>query len=377
MNFKQLIESIRTTHHVLHDAAARAINANMTIRNWLTGKFIVDFEQHGEDRARYGEAVVDTLAEQLNEKGFSSRNLKLFRQFYLAYPQFLSVLPRFIETTEIVQTLSAQFKKGVNVLPEIMQTSSAQFDAEENVWILNPEKLIYSLSFSHFTELIKIDDPLKRSFYEIEAIQNTWSVRAMKNQIARLLYERSGLSKNKEGLMRYANRKIKVVSPDEIIRDPYIFDFLHLPSQYIVKESDLEKALLDSIEEFLLELGKGFCFEARQKAVLIDDEYYFVDLVFYHRILHCHVLIDLKVDKFKHEYVSQLNTYVNYYNDIERIPGDRETIGILLCTGASKALVKYATGGMTDKLFVREYKVNLPDEAELKAYIEKKKNELD
>jgi RecB family endonuclease NucS len=155
-----------------------------------------------------------------------------------------------------------------------------------------------------------------------------------------------------------------------------LFDFLGLPEKDVVKESDLEKALLDGIEDFLLELGNGFCFEARQKAILIGDEYYFVDLVFYHRILHCHVLIELKVDKFKHEFVSQLNTYVNYYNDVEKAYGDRDAIGILLCTGTNNALVKYATGAMTDKLFVREYKVNLPDETELKAYIEKKKNEL-
>ena len=377
MNFKQLIENIRTTHHVLYDATARAINANMTIRNRLTGKFIVDFEQDGEDRARYGEAIVDSLAEQLNEKGFSSRNLKLFRQFYLAYPQFVSMLPQFMERAEIMLTVSAQFKKGMNVFPEIMQTVSAQSGAEENAVIVKPEKLLVSLSFSHFTELIKIDDPLKRSFYEIETIQNTWSVREMRNQVDRLLYERSGLSKNKEGLIRYAKSKISHLSPDEIIRDPYIFDFLQLPSQNLVKESDLEKALLDGMEDFLLELGNGFCFEARQKAILIGNEYFFVDLVFYHRILHCHVLIELKVDKFKHEYVSQLNAYVNYYNDAEKSVGDRDAIGILLCTGTNNALVKYATGGMSDKLFVREYKVNLPDEAALKAYIEKKKNEFE
>jgi predicted nuclease of restriction endonuclease-like (RecB) superfamily len=258
-----------------------------------------------------------------------------------------------------------------------MQTPSAQSGDLSEITIVKPEKLMGGLSFSHFTELIKMDDLLKRSFYEIETIRNTWSVREMRNQIDRLLYERSGLSKNKEGLIRHALKAVSDESPEEIIRDPYIFDFLQLPFQHLIKESDLEKALLDGIEDFLLELGTGFCFEARQKAILIGDEYYFVDLVFYHRILHCHVLIELKVDKFKHEYVSQLNSYVNYYDDVEKVNGDREPIGILLCTGVNKAMVKYATGGLNRNLFVREYKVNLPEEEELKAYLEKKKNELE
>ena len=276
-----------------------------------------------------------------------------------------------------MQTLSAQLYKDEEVIAGIMQTSSAQSGELPVATIVNPEKLIRGLSFSHFTELLKINDPLKRSYYEIETIRNTWSVRAMRNQIDRLLYERSGLSKSKEGLIRHAAKAVSHETPEEIIRDPYIFDFLHLPSQYLVKESDLETALLDGIEDFLLELGNGFCFEARQKAILIEDEYCYVDLVFYHRILHCHVLIELKVDKFKHEYVSQLNSYVNYFNDVEKVNGDREPIGILLCTGVNKTMVKYATGGMNRNLFVREYKVNLPDEEELKAYIEMKKNDLD
>ena len=330
MNFSQLIENILTTHHIFYDATTHAINRNLTLRNWLIGKFIVDFEQGGEDRARYGEAVVDSLAGQLNEKGFSSRNLKLFRQFYLSYPQFHSILPRFIERSEIMQTLSARFNKDEVALTGIMQTSSAQSGELPVATIVNPEKLIRSLSFSHFTELLKINDPLKRAYYEIETIRNTWSVRAMRNQIDRLLYEWSGLSKSKESLIRHAVKAVSHETPEEIIRDPYIFDFLHLPSQYLVKESDLETALLDGIEDFLLELGNGFCFEARQKAILIEDEYCYVDLVFYHRILHCNVLIELKVDKFKHEYVSQLNSYVNYFNDVEKVNGDREPIGILL-----------------------------------------------
>ncbi|MBE9492526.1 MAG: DUF1016 family protein, partial [Bacteroidetes bacterium] len=361
MNFHQLIENIRATHDVFFSASTQTINVYMTLRNLLIGKFIVDFEQGGEDRASYGEAVVDSLADKLNEKGFSARNLKLFRQFYLCYPQFSVVLPRFLTNDRIMQTASAQLKTANTKLPEIMQTLSAQFVANEHETIVQPDKLMSCLSFSHFTELIKIDDPLKRAFYEIETIRNTWSVREMRRQIDRILYERSGLSKDREGLIRHVNKTITPSSPEEIIRDPYIFEFLQLPAKHLVKETDLEKAMLDGIEDFLMELGNGFCFEARQKMILIDGEYFFVDLVFYHRILHCHVLIELKVDKFKHEHISQLNSYVNYYDDIEKSPGDRKPVGILLCTGVNKALVKYATGGMNTKLFVREYKVNLPD----------------
>jgi predicted nuclease of restriction endonuclease-like (RecB) superfamily len=409
MNLINLVNGLAQLDDALKRKAAGVVNTAHTLRNWLFGYYIVEYEQKGEDRAKYGDQILENISVELKDKvkGSSVTNLKLFRQFYLTYPQIgqtlsddfiagfvsdtvagigqtlsdqsgnksLSIIAKGIHQTVSDESIKESDIKDIDITIEKHQTVSDELKAD--AIITPPVQLVTRLAFSHFVELIKIDDPLKRAFYEIESLHGTWSVRKLQDQIARLVYERSGLSKNKAGLVRYANKNIEPVSPEELIRDKFLFDFLGFPEKDVVKESDLEKALLDGIEDFLLELGNGFCFEARQKSILVDGEYFYVDLVFYHRILHCHVLIELKIDKFKHEYVSQLNSYVNYYNDVEKVAGDREPIGILLCTGVNKSMVKYATGGLNTKLFVREYKVNLPDEEELKAYIEKKKNELD
>lgn len=409
MNLKSLVNGLTILDDALKRKATGTVNMVHTLRNWLFGYYIVEYEQKGEDRARYGDQILENISKGLKDKvkGTSVTNLRLFRQFYQTYPQIGQTLSEdfvagFVSDTiaEIGQSLSDQVADDpiTKANDRIHQTPSDESSADNNIKdiatihgkhqtvsdesidgiIVTPAiQLIKRLSFSHFVELIRIEDPLKRAFYEVETLRGTWGVRKLEEQIGRLVYERSGLSKDKNGLIRYANKHIEPISPGELIRDKFLFDFLGFPEKDVVKESELEKALLDGIEDFLLELGNGFCFEARQKAILIGDEHYFVDLVFYHRILHCHVLIELKVDKFKHEYVSQLNSYVNYYDDVEKVNGDREPIGILLCTVANRAMVKYATGGMNRKLFVREYKVNLPDEKELKAYIEKKKSELD
>ncbi|MCX6233119.1 MAG: PDDEXK nuclease domain-containing protein [Bacteroidetes bacterium] len=392
MDIKELLSGLIKLDDAFKRQVTGVVNSALTLRNWLFGYYIVEYEQKGEDRAKYGDQVLKNIADDLKDKikGASVTNLKLYRQFYQFYPHIgqalsdksIGIIISDI-LNEISQTLSDQSSNRFlsDDLDAIHQIASDAFlNSEDNtnnlLIVTSPIHLITRLSFSHFVELMKIDDPLKRAFYEIETIKGTWSVRELVNQIGRLLFERSGLSKNKESLIRYANKDIVPAEPEDIIRDPYVFDFLGLPNKELVKESDLEKALLDGIEEFLLELGNGFCFESRQKMILIGGEYFYVDLVFYHRILHSHVLIELKVDKFKHEQVSQLNTYVNYYNDVEKLPGDKETIGILMCTGANQALVKYATGGLNKNLFIREYLVNLPDENKLREFLEKRKQEL-
>jgi predicted nuclease of restriction endonuclease-like (RecB) superfamily len=230
--------------------------------------------------------------------------------------------------------------------------------------------LLSSLSFTHFVELIKVEPPLKRAFYEIECIRGTWSVRDLKRQIGSLYYERSGLSRNKKKLAAMVQAKVEQASPALAIRDPYVFEFLGLRPREVMPESNLERALLDKIEDFLLELGRGFCFEARQRRILIGDEHFFVDLVFYHRILKCHVLIELKSDSFSHEYLGQLNTYVSWYKQNEMSPGDNPPVGILLCTDKNHVLVKYALAGMNNQLFVSKYQLELPDEAQMRAFIE-------
>ncbi len=409
MNLIGLVNGLVKLDDVLKRKATSAVNIALTLRNWLFGYYLVEYEQKGEDRANYGDQLLKKISDDLKGRidGASVTNLRLYRQFYLTYPQLGETLSNdfiagfIVDTIDdinllvagkhshehstgngnaIHQTVSDESTDSIislNKEKSVQKHQTLSDVSDKDRVITPPIHLLTRLSFSHFVALVKIEEPLMRAFYEIETIKGIWSVRTLEKQIARLLYERSGLSKNKKGLIRYANNNIVPVSPEELIRDKFIFDFLGIPEKELVKESDLEKALLDGIGDFLLELGNGFCFEARQKSILIDGEYFFVDLVFYHRILHCHVLIELKVDKFKHEYVSQLNSYVNYYDDVEKSTGDREPIGILLCTGVNKALVRYATGGMNTKLFVREYKLNLPDEKELKAYIEMKKKELD
>ena len=230
--------------------------------------------------------------------------------------------------------------------------------------------LIEKLSFTHIVELMQIEDSLKRAFYEIECIRGSWSARELKRQIASLYYERSGLSKDKEKLSKSVQSKAERISPAQIIRDPYIFEFLGIKPKEIMSESELEDSLLDKLEEFLLEMGHGFCFEARQKRILIGDEYFFVDLVFYHRILKCHVLLELKVDNFSHEYIGQLNTYVNWFRKNEMTENDNPPIGILLCTQKTQALVEYATAGMDNSLFVSKYQLELPKEDEIRRFLE-------
>ena len=231
--------------------------------------------------------------------------------------------------------------------------------------------LISRLSFTHIIELIWEKDPMKRIFYEVEAIKGNWSVRQLKRQMGSLLYERTGLSTNKKGLIQDINEKADPSTPEGIMRDPYVFEFVGLEPKERFAENELEEALISHLQVFLLELGKGFCFEARQKRLSIDGEYYYVDLVFYHRILKCHVLIDLKTRKFQHTDAGQMNFYLNYYGNNEVSKGDNPPVGIVLCTDKKSSTVKYATGSMDNQMFVSRYQVELPTVKELKKFIKR------
>ncbi len=351
MNFNQLIDRLKNVHERLATEAVRAVNAGLTVRNWLIGMHLYEFEQNGSDRAAYGEQLVERVAERLAAEGLprtDARELRRYRQFYLTYPQIREALP----------------PESSSLLPAPIRESATPESS------LAAERLLRAISFTHFVELLKIEDPTTRSFYEIECIRGQWSARELKRQISSLLYERSGLSLDKAKLTAIAQAAAESDTPALAIRDPYVFEFLGLKPCEAMRESDLEDALLDKIEQFLLELGKGFCFEARQKRLLIGDEHFFVDLVFYHRILKCHVLIELKVDGFKHEYLGQLNTYVNWYRENEMSAGDNPPVGILLCTAKNQALVRYALAGIDNRLFVSKYQLELPDEAQMRAFLE-------
>lgn len=229
--------------------------------------------------------------------------------------------------------------------------------------------LITRLSFTHLSELIEIDDDVKRAFYEVECIRGNGSVRELKRQIHGLYYERSGLSTNKDKLSEFTHSLSETTNPEGIIRDPYVFEFLGLTPREVMSESHLEDQLLDKLQEFLLELGHGFCFEGRQKRILIGDTSYYVDLVFYHRILKCHVLVELKLAEFSHENIGQLNTYVSWYQANMMTEGDNPPVGILLCTHKDHALVEYALAGMDNNLFVSRYLLELPNKEEMQRFI--------
>ena len=372
MDFPQLTSNILVTHNVLQINAMRAINQNITARNWLVGYWIVEFEQNGEDRAKYGDRLLSELAKSVDIKGLGATMLSQCRKFYLVYPQIGKEIDLFLrrpQNQRIFQTLTEKLQIAENHDDIIFQTVSEKSQRELMVITQNGERLIprvgiekifNNLSFSHIIEILSIDNPLKRSFYEIETIKGCWSVRELRRQIDTLCYERAGISKNPEKLMGLMNEKAEVSMPSTIVKSPYVFDFLGLKSADVIEESDLETMLISHIQEFILELGEGFCFEGRQKRILIDEEYFFVDLVFYHRILKCHVLVELKTRKFNYADMAQLNMYVAYYRDKMMTEGDNAPIGILLCTDTTSEMVKFATAGMDENLFVSKYLLQLP-----------------
>ena len=373
MQYQSLISSIDETHQTLQQSAVKAVNSHITLRNWLIGYYIVEFEQNGEDRAKYGAKLLKELANSLKIKGLGETNLKQCRKFFQLYPQISQTVSDFLENNPIKfknligQTPTDKFNL---VLPnEIEEVQFESFEAKKKYY----ETVFKQISFSHFIELIKIENNIKRKFYELSVIKSTLSVRELERQIATLTYERVGLSANTDLAFQELNNKIIPETTDDAIKSIYFFDFLNLPNAHLVQENQLEEALISHLEKFIIELGNGFCFEARQKRILIDDEYCFVDLVFYHRLLKCHILIELKVDKFKHEHLSQLNSYVGYYNDQVKQMDDSPTIGILLCTEKGNKMVEYALAGMEEKLFVSKYLVQLPQKEQLIQFIE---NEL-
>lgn len=340
-SFNDLASIVQTTHDAAQSSAIKAINRMQTMRNWLIGYYIVEFEQHGKDRAEYGTQLLKKLEERVNRKGVNVTLFKNSRSFYLLYPQMAENLIS-VKTVKS-PTLSDQFK-----------TSG--------------KKIISSLSFSHIVELLTLDNPFARYFYEQECIKCTWSVRELRRQISTNLYIRAGISSNPEKMLSLPS--VQGHDSAELqIRQPFTFEFLGLKAKEIMDEHDLEDALITHLQEFILELGKGFCLEARQKRIIIDDEYYYPDLVFYNRILHCGVIIELKNEEFSHENLGQLNAYVSYYKENEMQPGDNPPVGILLCTRKGIKMVEYALAGMDNQLFVSTYMLQLPDKKTLEDFL--------
>jgi len=362
-DFNELVNTIVEVHEQLTANAVKAVNVALTLRNWLIGFHIREFELNGSDRVVYGSRMLDHLAEQLRRKGLRRvdvRELRRYHKFYQTFPQ-------------IRESLSPEFTKD-------LFSSSPTYTGLQSETCTDPfidgKTMLHKLSFSHLVELMKISSEQRRSFYAIECIKGNWSVRELKRQITSLYHERSILSRNKTALSRHTERSSEKNTVQVAIRDPYIFEFLGMKSKEVMREKDLESALLEKLKEFLLELGHGFCLEGRNKRILIGDEYYFVDLVFYHRLLKCHVLLELKVDAFRHEHLSQLNTYLTYYRLHEMGDDDNPPIGILLCTENNHTLVEYALAGLDTNIFVSRYLLELPEREIIKDFLEKQLMEM-
>lgn len=336
------------------------------------------YEQEGSDRAKYGAKLLQNLAKRVNRRGLSYTDLKLYRQFFQYYPVLGKPIYNYLTgNPSISQSLIGQFNIDAKSLPLISQSATGQFVSNNTDIQVPADKLFSNLSFTHFVNLLPIEDPLERTFYEVEAIRGCWSARELKRQINSAYYVRSGLSKNKEALRQLVNSDAVQGNLSETIKSPFVFEFLGLEGKDVVEESDLESALMDHLQQFLLELGTGFCFEARQKRILVDNQYYYYDLLFYNRLIHSGVIVELKSRPLDYKDVAQLNMYLTYYRKNMMVEGDNPPVGILMCTGAGKEMVEYATAGIDENLFISKYMLRLPSKEELTNWLKKEIKELE
>ena len=322
-DYQNLVTLISDTYLKGLNNVYRAINTELLQTYWEIGQYIVEFEQKGKAKAAYGTALLENLSKDLklmHGKGFSRSNLNYMRLIYKYYPIC--------------------------------------------------EELPHKLSWTHFCELVKINDPLERSFYEKQAILENWSTTELKRQKKSSLFLRLAASKDKEGILELSKQGQIIEKPVDLIREPYILEFLKIPEPYHLSESDLEKRLLDNLQQFLLELGKGFAFIGRQYRITLGNRPHYVDLVFYHRILKCFVLIDLKKEEAGYEDIGQMNMYLGYFEEEENTEGDNPPVGIILAREKDELQIKYAMHKNTSQLFVSKYQLYLPNEAELRKEIE-------
>lgn len=371
MNYPALLTAISDAHSRAQAGAAGAVNRHLILRNWLIGAYLVEFEQRGEDRAQYGAGLIKRVASDLESRKFAGLGVSILkdcRVFYRIYPQIRQ--PAVGELT--VATVLPIGQPPVGQSTNEPNHSTAVSKSAARLPSPLPAPAILRLSWTHLLELIRIDDPWKRAFYENECLKANWSKRQLQRQIGSLLFERTGLSTDKQAVIDHARAQAAAAPAliADLIRDPYVLEFTGLAERPHYLESEFEKALLDHLQAFLLELGAGFCFEARQKRITVGNEHDYLDLVFYHRILRCHLLIDLKTRAFEHGDAGQMNFYLNYWKAELMQPGDQPPVGLLLCTDKEQTKVEYATGGLDHQLFVSRYLVALPKPEELQRLIE-------
>ncbi|SMF44201.1 PDDEXK nuclease domain-containing protein [Desulfovibrio gilichinskyi] len=369
VGFDDVVGLFEKTQSAMQSQVARSVDIALVVRNWLFGWYIVEFENGGAERADlYGKRLIESLSERLVKlgiKGMSPTNLRKFREFYQAYAK--------IQQTLSVTSLSSSEK--------IQQTESAKSQTTQtlyglfsidgvdgcNLW--QTLSMSFHLSWSHYVVLLTIKSSDERKFYEIEAIENSWSLRELKRQINSSFYERLALSRDKEKVRELSEEGQLVSSPKDVLKSPYVLEFLGLEENFSYSEHDLETAIINKIEHFLLELGKGFLFEARQKRFTFDDDHFYVDLVFYNRLLRCYVVIDLKRERLTHQDLGQMQMYVNYFDRHVKLADEKPTIGILLCHSKSDGLVEL-TLPKESNIYASQYQLYLPSKEELKKQLE-------
>ena len=396
-DFDALVKHIQSVGDALQQDARLVINRNVTTRAWLTGLYIVEYEQNGNDRAKYGTHLLQDLSKRLGGKSYSTTNLKYYRQFYLLYPELRPVIGSYLMSRfQIGQTLSdelSESQKQQSLIGElgqalIGQTLSDEFEmlpGQPEVTGISrdgfamslsdgsvkavPQMVFNRLSFSHIVELLHLDDDLQRTFYAVETMRGPWSFRELQRQIDTKYYERSGWSKKPELLAKRVSGKAEKRSFSEEIKSPFVFEFLGLAAKDAITELKLQDALRDRLRDFIMELGMGFCLEDEQKRLLIDGRYYKADLVFYHRILKCHVIIDLKGERLDYSDVAQMNLYMGYYREHYMQPDDNQPVGLLLCTEYGQEMVQYLVPFADPQLFVARYELELPSEEKIKEFL--------
>ncbi len=367
-----IINKISQLLELARNRVVITVNQTMVLTYFEIGRMIVEDEQNGENRAEYGKKLLKDLSIHLTEKfgrGFSETNLRQMRNFYESYSQ------------QIQQTVSSEFKiidkKKQQTLPAELQTTENQIVEKgqtlSDIFNISQKNVVnFTLSWSHYLKLMRIKDINERKFYEIESFKNNWSLRELQRQYDSALYTRLSLSKNKEEILQLSEKGQILEKPKDLIKDPYVLEFLGLSENANYSENDFESELIDKLEHFLLELGTGFTFVARQNRITFDEKHFKIDLVFYNRILKCFVLIDLKIGELKHQDIGQMQMYVNYYDREVRLEDENRTIGIILCQDKSESLVKYTLPEDNEQIFASKYLTILPSKEDFIKILEEK-----
>lgn len=371
--FDHLVDQLVALQARARDAAARSVDEILTVRNWLIGVWIVAFEQEGADRARYGDRLIDALAVAFRSRGargLGRSNLRNYRQIALTWPRLaIRQTPSgdFGLPTHIHETLAAE------AVPALA-AASGSLPWQDDAWMV---RLRRELSFSHLLELSRVGEPVARAFYEVQTLHHRWSVRELRRQRETMLYERVGLSRDAAAVLALATEGRVADTPTANVRDPYVLEFLGLPERTVYAEADLEGALVDHLQEFLLELGGDFAFLGRQYRVTVGGRHHRIDLLFFHRRLRCLVAIDLKIGVFGYEDAGQMNFYLNYLRENVALDGESPPVGIVLCADKDADEVHYATGSLDQQVFVSRYLTRLPSEDQLRAWLAEERELLE